>query len=179
MRAKMLCTIALALAVSALVAVPSSAKPGDPGSHAEDNGDHGKHDHDKHDQDKGHDDDHRDARVHDDHDRDGKAKEGDDDEKSAGERREFRRGLFERREKDIVDRLNHDRTVVSDEVKESIRVHWRHLARLVRIRELALAAKEDTLAKHVDQVIDREDKAFTARLDKLREKASAADGGAR
>jgi len=182
MRLKTLSTIVIALGLSAFVAMPSIAKPGDPGEHAEDKGDHGKHDHekgdhDKHDKDKDHDDDHREGRGH---DHEGKGKDGgDDDEKSASERREFRRGLFERREKDLVDRLNHDRISVSDEVRESVRVHWRRLARLARIRELALVAKEDALAKHVEEVIEREDKAFSAKLDKLRDKAGAAEGGAR
>jgi hypothetical protein len=185
MRLKTLSTIALALGVSSLVAMPSIAKPGEPGEHAEEHGDHGKHDHekgdhDKHDKDRDHDDDHRDGRGHD-HEGKGKDKDGgdDDDQKSASEWREFRRGLFERREKDLVDRLNHDRISVSDEVRESVRVHWRRLARLARIRELALAAKEDALAKHVEEVIEREDKAFSTKLDKIRDKAGAGEGGAR
>lgn len=179
--------IALALGVSAAAVTPVGAKPGEPGgSDRDDDGD--RRDHARRDHDKDHD---KDDKEHDDADRDSgrRSRHGkSDDERDGGkdkgderlglEAREFRRGLFERRERAIVDAFNRDRKALTDETREAIRLHWRHLARLVRIRELAAAAKEDAFVARVDRDIDREEKAFNARLEKLHGQAPEA-GGAR
>ncbi len=170
----------LVVGLSMAVAAPSGAKPGEPGepSHGEGKGEHERRDRDRDDRGRG--DKERDGgkgeHPRGDDDRDGAKDSDKDDEKSIVERREFRRGLFERREKAIVEELNRDRREMTEEVQAAIRLHWRHLARLLRIHELALAAKEDAFVKRAEADIDREEKAFTARLERLHTKA---DGGAR
>lgn len=179
--------VALALGVSAAVVTPVGAKPGEPGGPGRDD-DSDKRDHARRDRDKDHD---KDDKEHDDADRDsgrrGRHGRSDDDrdsgrdkgdERPGLEAKEFRRGLFERRERAIVDALNRDRKALTDETREAIRVHWRHLARLVRIRELAAVAKEDAFVARVERDIDREEKSFNARLEKLHGQAPEA-GGAR
>jgi len=177
--------VALALGVSAAVVTPVGAKPGEPGApgHDDDRREHPRRDRDKdHDKDdKGRDDadndpKHRGMHGRPDDDRD--AGRDKDDEKAASEAKDFRRGLFERRERAIVDALNRDRRALTGEVNEAIRRHWRHLARLLRIREMALAAKEAAIVERVQRDIDREDKAFSDRLEKLRGQVAEA-GGAR
>jgi hypothetical protein len=185
---------AVALGASVAVVMPAGARPGDPGAPAQDENKHeARHDHDR-DHDKGdrdHDDMDRDARHHGPHgksddDRDAdkdkdKDKDRDTDRKedrSAADAKEFRRGLFERRERAIVESLNRDRKALTDEARDAIGRHWRHLTRLLRIRELAAAAKEDDVVHRVEQDIAREEKAFTARLERVRGQAPEA-GGAR
>jgi hypothetical protein len=171
----------LVVGFSVAIATPSGAKPGEPGepAHGEGKGEHERRDHDRDDPrhgEKSKDDGGKREHGRSDDDRD--AAKGGDDEKSAAERREFQHGLYERREKAIVEQLNRDRKEMTDDVREAIRLHWRHLARLVRIRELAIAAKEDAFIKRVESDIEREEKAFTTHLEKLRGKG-AAEGGAR
>lgn len=179
--------VAFALGVSAAVVTPVGAKPGEPGAPGHDEG-KDKRDPARRDRDKDHD---RDDKEHDDEDKDSKrrgmhgrsdddidAGRDKDDDKSAAEAKEFGRGLFGRRERAIVDALNRDRRALTDEGREAIRRHWRHLARLLRIRELAAAAKEDAFVARVERDIEREEKTFNARLEKLRGPAPEA-GGAR
>lgn len=168
----------LAVGFSVAIATPSGAKPGEPGepAHGEGKGEHERRDREREHGEKSKDDGGRGERGRPDDDRD--AARDRDDEKSAAEHREFRRGLYERREKAIVEELNRDRKEMTEDVRELIRLHWRHLARLVRIRELAIAAKEEAFTKRVESDIEREEKAFTARFEKLGAKG-AAEGGAR
>jgi hypothetical protein len=168
--------------------MPAGARPGDPGAPAQDENKHdARRDHDK-DHDKGdrdHDDMDRDSRHHGSHGKSDDDREADKDrdtdrkeDRSAADAKEFRRGLFERRERAIVESLNRDRKALTDEARDAIGRHWRHLTRLLRIRELAAAAKEDDVVHRVEQDIAREEKAFTARLERVRGQAPEA-GGAR
>ncbi len=63
---------------------------------------------------------------------------------------------------------------MSQRERQAIGVHWRHVMRLSRIRELAEQDHDTALLPRIDALLDKADKTFVARL-----KALAADGGAR
>ena len=60
--------------------------------------------------------------------------------------------------------------------RQAMGMHWRHVMRLLRIRELADAAKDTASVQKVDALLERETKKFAAHLGALGE---AMDGGAR
>jgi hypothetical protein len=60
--------------------------------------------------------------------------------------------------------------------RQAMGTHWRHVMRLLRIRELAEANKDAASVQKVDTLLERESKKFGAHLDEL---GDASDGGAR
>ncbi len=121
----------------------------------------------------GHDDDHgamdgggQHGHGHDDADDD----DGDDDAGTAIDPQrtpaqvEFRQKLLEREHALVKELTNHPGRSVTRVDRQQIGVHWRHVMRLLRIRELAERAKDAAAMKRVDELIEREDKKFRARL---------------
>jgi len=91
------------------------------------------------------------------------------------EQRSFRKVLWEHEEKEIEERVHKDGKRITDEEREIIKAHWRRVARLMRIRELAQQDKEEAIVKRVDAALERTEKGDRAKLETLNGKG---DGGA-
>ena len=64
--------------------------------------------------------------------------------------------------------------------RQAIGVHWRHVMRLLRIREIAEEAKDTATVTRVDALLDRASKHFEAKIAKLNDEAPpSAAGGAK
>jgi len=69
--------------------------------------------------------------------------------------------------------------------RQAMGMHWRHVIRLERIREIAEQEKDTATVKKCDELLERENKKFDARLAKLASEevgaksGSTSDGGAR
>jgi len=70
--------------------------------------------------------------------------------------------------------------------RQAMGMHWRHVIRLQRIREIAEQEKDTATVKKCDELLERENKKFDARLAKLASEevsaksgSSTSDGGAR
>ena len=85
----------------------------------------------------------------------------------------FRKELWERREKAIEAKAHKGGKRLTEEERDAIKKHWHHVSRLMRIRELAQEDKADAIVKRADAALEKEEKAFDAKLEKLNAKAGA------
>ncbi len=96
------------------------------------------------------------------------------DREPSAEQKEYRRGVFERREKAIVAALRQNGPL-NDAERDAIRAHWRHVTRLLRIREVAESLKDDVTVKRADALIAHAEQVCDGKLAKL----AAQTGGAK
>ena len=63
------------------------------------------------------------------------------------------------------------------EKREAIELHWRHLASLLRVRELAEQDNDAAVVTKVDELRDREDEKFAALMQRLNDAGTPAAPG--
>ena len=85
----------------------------------------------------------------------------------------FRKEVWERREKAIEGKVHKGGKHLTEEEREAIRKHYLNVSRLMRIRELAQEDKADAIVKRADAALEKEEKGFDAKLEKLNAKAGA------
>jgi hypothetical protein len=171
-------TTAVALSVLlALTGRSGAASKSDEGEHGgarghhEERGEHGDKDreHDRGDAGKHHDDD-----EHDKGDRKGEHEDDDDRDEDADagppvdfhrtEAQTKRRDEIVARERDVLRDIGHrNGPKISHEDRSEMGVHWRHVMRLLRIRELAENDGQKDIVAKCDALLDREDKKFVGR----------------
>ena len=77
----------------------------------------------------------------------------------------FRKNLITQREKAVNDAVGAH--PASQGQRQEIGLHWRHVMRLLRIRELAEQDKNDAAVKKVDALLTRAETKFTEKMTKL------------
>jgi hypothetical protein len=85
----------------------------------------------------------------------------------------LRKAIWERREKAIESKVHKGGKRLTEEEREAIRKHYLNVSRLMRIRELAQEDKADAIVKRADAALEKEEKGFDAKLEKLNAKAGA------
>jgi hypothetical protein len=88
----------------------------------------------------------------------------------------LRKQIWERREKAVDAKVHKGGKRLTDEERDAIKKHWHNVSRLMRIRELAQEDKNDAAVKRADVALEREEKSFDAKIEKLTAKAP---GGAK
>jgi hypothetical protein len=88
----------------------------------------------------------------------------------------MRQAIVDKRTKAIGDIVHAGGKPVTASERQAIGLHWRHVMRLLRIRELAEADGDKAILTRVDAVLARESTKFDAKLTRLHdEPAKAAD----
>jgi hypothetical protein len=85
----------------------------------------------------------------------------------------LRKAIWERREKAIESKVHKGGKRLTEEEREAIKKHYLNVSRLMRIRELAQEDKADAVVKRADAALEKEEKGFDAKLEKLNAKAGA------
>ncbi len=93
--------------------------------------------------------------------------------KRTPEQEAFRKDLLDKKHKLVADIVHANGKRATKAEHNTVRRYWRHVTRLLRIRELAQDAKDDATVKKVDALLERAEANFTVKLKKQSEEAAA------
>jgi hypothetical protein len=93
------------------------------------------------------------------------------------EQTDYRNKLLDKEHEIVRDAAKAHGRHIAMEDREQIGMHWRHVMRLLRIRELAQEDKDAALVAKCDELLEKADKRFRDRMAKAGGAAGADAGG--
>jgi hypothetical protein len=94
--------------------------------------------------------------------------------KRTPEQNAFRQALLDKKHKLVSEIVHRNGKHTTKAEHNAVRTYWRHVTRLLRVRELAQEAKDDASVKRVDALLAKAEKNITTKLEKMNAEAPAA-----